>query len=200
MNEHVQNILCDTIKGTGDSDKHLMSLFSFIISLNAKNIIELGVRNGKTTLPLLLGAHYTNGKVTSVDIEDTSFNCPELLKDRWIFKKENALDFLKNYDKNNIIDFIFIDDWHSYKHVEKELAYLDMCVSPKSIIVLHDLMYGNYQPHYHTDLTLKEGQWADGGPYRAVAELNSQFWEFATIPSNNGLTILRKKYSNKYHN
>jgi len=61
-------------------------------------------------------------------------------------------------------------------------------------------MYGNYTPHYHVDLTMKEGQWANGGPYRAIAELNPQFWEFSTIPSCNGLTILRKKYSNKYHN
>ena len=50
----------------------------------------------------------------------------------------------------------------------------------------------------YTDLTLKDGQWANGGPYRAVAELNPQFWEFSTLPWNNGLTILRKKYSNLY--
>ena len=31
-----------------------------------------------------------------------------------------------------------------------------------------------------------------GGPYRAVAELNPQFWEWSTLPWNNGLTILRK--------
>jgi hypothetical protein len=60
-------------------------------------------------------------------------------------------------------------------------------------------MYGNNEPRYHTDLTLKDGQWAEGGPYRAVAELNPQFWEFSTIPSNNGLTILRKKYSSKFY-
>jgi hypothetical protein len=42
------------------------------------------------------------------------------------------------------------------------------------------------------DITMKDGQWANGGPYRAVAELPSQFWEFATLPYNNGLTILRK--------
>jgi hypothetical protein len=50
----------------------------------------------------------------------------------------------------------------------------------------------------HSDLTLNTGQWAKGGPYRAVAELDPQFWEFSTLPYNNGLTILRKKYSNKF--
>ena len=76
---------------------------------------------------------------------------------------------------------------------------LDELVGPSSIILLHDLMYGNTDPFYHVDLSHHEGQWASGGPYRAVAELNPQFWEWSTLPWNNGLTILRKKYSNKYH-
>ena len=54
-------------------------------------------------------------------------------------------------------------------------------------------------PYYHVDLTENAClQWKNGGPYRAVAELNPQFWEFSTLPWNNGLTILRKKYSSKY--
>jgi hypothetical protein len=51
---------------------------------------------------------------------------------------------------------------------------------------------------YHSDLTQKDGQWANGGPYRAVVDISSQFWEFSTLPYNNGLTLLRKKYSNRY--
>ena len=63
----------------------------------------------------------------------------------------------------------------------------------------NDKKIDNTDPFYHCDLTHHEGQWASGGPYRAVAELNPQFWEWSTLPWNNGLTILRKKYSNKYH-
>lgn len=200
MSYHIDNIINTVVTGNGDSDKHLLTLYSIALSLNAKNILELGVRNGSTTLPLLMAASKTNGSVTSVDINNTSFKCPDDLNELWQFKKMNSLTFLEEHDKNVVFDLVYVDDWHSYEHVKKELEYLDMCVSPKSIILLHDLMYGNYEPHYHVDLTLKEGQWAHGGPYRAVSELNSQFWEFSTIPCNNGLTILRKKYSNKYHN
>ena len=60
-------------------------------------------------------------------------------------------------------------------------------------------MYGHTAPFYHSDLSHAGPQWNEGGPYRAVAELNPQFWEWSTLPWNNGLTILRKKYSNKYH-
>jgi len=94
---------------------------------------------------------------------------------------------------------IYVDDWHSYDHVKKELEYIDKLVSPSSVVLLHDLMYANYEPHYHTDIACRDGQWANGGPYRAVAELDQNFWEFATIPVSNGLTILRKKYSKLYN-
>jgi hypothetical protein len=110
----------------------------------------------------------------------------------------DAIQYLENWDVSKSLDIVYIDDWHSYDHVKKELEILDRIVSPSTVILIHDLMYGGTCPFYHSDITLKDGQWANGGPYRAVAELNPQFWEFSTLPWNNGLTILRKKYSNKY--
>ena len=199
INKNLELIINDVINGKGDSDQHLMTLFSIAIQIKAKKILELGVRNGKTTLPLLLAAKLNNGFVTSIDINDTNFSPPDELKNYMEFIKTDAIDFLEKTDKTIPYDLIYIDDWHSYKHVKKELEIIDKIVSPKTIILLHDLMYGNHAPHYHSDLTLTDGQWAEGGPYRAVAELNKQFWEFSTIPVNNGLTILRKKYTNLYH-
>ena len=188
------------LSGTGDSDAHLLTLYGIALSLKAKTILELGVRGGSTTLPLLMAAKQTGGRVVSVDIEPTSFEPPEDLKAHWQFVQMDALEYLEGLYKDVPIDMVYVDDWHSYAHVKAELAELDKLVSPASVICLHDLMYGNHQPRYHTDLTSGAGaQWADGGPYRAVAELPAQFWEFSTIPSCNGLTILRKKYSNRYH-
>lgn len=197
-NNHLETILSQVVHGKGDSDKHSLTLFGIAMSLGAKNILELGVRSGNTTLPLLLAAHMNKGKLTSVDIETTEFTPPCDMTSSWEFVRSDALDFLKSRP-NPPYDLIYIDDWHSYRHVKSELEYIDTLVSPKTVILLHDLMYGNTEPRYHSDLTLKDGQWAEGGPYRAVAELNSQFWEFSTIPVNNGLTILRKKYSSKYY-
>jgi len=188
-----------TLYGKGDSDKHLLCLYSIAIGMNAKNILELGVRGGRTTLPLLMAINKTGGTLTSLDITDTTFIPPkELDTSNWNFIKMDALSFLKSQNPIEPYDIIYIDDWHAYNHVKSELEEIDRLVSPKSVVLIHDLMYGNTCPHYHSDITLKDGQWANGGPYRAVAELNSQFWEFSTLPYNNGLTILRKKYSNKY--
>lgn len=186
-------------KGINDSDKHFLTLFSIALASEAKHIIELGVREGGTTLPLLTAAKMNNGTLHSVDINKTNFDPPTDIKKHWKFYHQDAIQFLENWDRSKEVGLVYVDDWHSYTHVKKELEQLDSIVSPSSVIILHDLMYGGTCPFYHSDLTTSAGeQWADGGPYRAVAELNFQFWEFATLPWNNGLTILRKKYSNKY--
>lgn len=191
-------LINETLCGGGDSDKHLMFLYSMVIGSNAKNIIELGVRNGKTTVPLVLGAKKTGGMVHSVDKEPTRLILDEELIEFNKFYLQDVLEFLNKWDDSKKIDIVYIDDWHSYDHVKIELEILDKIVSPKTVILLHDTMYGETCPFYHTDLMLKDGQWANGSVYRAIAELNTQFWEFSTLPWGNGMTILRKKYSNKY--
>jgi len=194
----MDTLISQTLHGTGDSDQHLLTLFSIALSCKGKTYIELGVRTGTTTIPLQKAAELNKGKLFSVDISPNPFT--EEKNETWEYVQSDALVFLKKWEheKYPTPDFIYIDDWHSYSHVKEELTILDRIVSPSTIILIHDLMYGDTCPFYHTDLTLKDGQWADGGPYRAVAELNNQFWEFATLPWNNGLTLLRKKYSSKY--
>lgn len=195
--KNIEYLIEKTKNSKGDSDRHLMSLYGITLGSKAKTIIELGVRNGDTTLPLTLAAKENGGHVYSVDINDTSYSLPNELKGNQTFIKSDAITFLEKWDGD--IDLIYIDDWHSYEHVKKELEILDSKVSPSTVILLHDLMYGETCPFYHSDLTDNAGlQWNHGGPYRAVAELNQQFWEFSTLPWNNGLTILRKKYSNKF--
>jgi len=185
------------LHGTLDSDRHLITIYAMALASKGKNFIELGVREGHTTKPLYEAAKANNGHLWSVDLNDPSEYKPN--NGNYTFVKSDSIKFLEEWPREKKIDVAFVDDWHSYQHVKKQLELLDKLVGPSSIILLHDLMYGNTEPFYHADLTLTDGQWAEGGPYRAVAELNTQFWEWSTLPWNNGLTILRKKYSNRYH-
>jgi predicted O-methyltransferase YrrM len=188
------NLINRTLHGNGDSDRHQITLLGLILASKSKNILELGVRQGITTLPLLTGAHLVDGFVHSVDIDQTSFQCPDELKKHWMFYKSDAIKFLETKSKENAkYDFVYIDDWHSYDHVKKELELISDMVSPSSMILLHDLMYSGTHPNYHSNLNDPDPQWANGGPYRAVAELDPKIWEWATIPFNHGLTLLRKK-------
>ena len=183
--------------GELDSDRHLVSIFAMALACKGKTYVELGVREGHTSEPIYEAAKLIEGHLWSVDLNPPSEYKPN--NGHYTFTQKDSIKFLEEWDVNKKIDFVFVDDWHSYRHVKKQLELLDKLVGPSSIILLHDLMYGNTQPFYHADLTLTHGQWAEGGPYRAVAELDPQFWEWSTLPWNNGLTILRKKYSNKYH-
>ena len=187
------------LHGKLDSDRHLISIFSIALASKGQVYVELGVREGHTSEPLHKAAELNLGKLWSVDVnEPTEYRPPDNTA-HYEFRKNDSIKFLEEWPKHIKMDVVFVDDWHSYEHVKKQLELLDKCVGPSSIILLHDLMYGNTEPFYHTDLTLTDGKWAEGGPYRAVAELDPQFWEWSTLPWNNGLTILRKKYSNKYH-
>lgn len=189
-----QYMMSKTLTGNGDSDKHTMTLFGMVLSLKPRKILELGVREGHTTLPILCAARECAAVVHSVDIEHTTFNCPEELSLNWLFFKMDAIKYLESAVANNEkYDIIYIDDWHSYDHVKRELELIDKISDPNTVILLHDLMYTNYQPNYHSNLNDPDPQWANGGPYRAVAELPSDKWEYATLPTNHGLTILRKR-------
>jgi len=178
-----------------DIHRHLITLFAFIVSMNAKNVLELGVRQGCSTLPMLLGVEATGGFLTSVDLEAHKFKCPKEFNNYWRFVKSDSLKYLSSLDKNVIFDIVLIDDWHSYMHVKKELELVEKHVTKSSIILVHDLM-ARTEPDYNTKCEGKlfnKEQWEGGGPCRAVFELDPKKWEFATIPICNGLTLLRKK-------
>lgn len=199
----IELLINKTLLGTGDSDKHLMTLFSLAISINSRNILELGTRKGVTTLPLLIAAKLKNARLTSVDIEQTTYIPPDELKDNWTFIKSDAIEFLEQNKTH--YDLVYIDDWHDGLHVQKEINLLEKYIDKSSLVILHDLMYNNTQPNYNKDMagvtinkgqrkiTLGNGEFANGGPFFAVNSLDKEIWEWATIPVNNGLTILRKK-------
>ena len=193
----VENFIDKCLHGKLDSDRHIISLFAIALASKGKTYIELGVREGHTTEPLYQAAKLNGGHLWSVDLDKPLEYAPE--NGNYTFVQSDSISFLEQWPKDKKIDVAFVDDWHSYPHVKRQLELLDELVGPSSIILLHDLMYGNTDPFYHCDLSYGGPQWDGGGPYRAVAELNPQFWEWSTLPWNNGLTILRKKYSNRYH-
>jgi predicted O-methyltransferase YrrM len=181
-----------------DSDQSALLLASLIITMRTKRILELGTRDGDSGLYLLIGASYVDGHVTSVDINQTTFVPPKELAPYWTFIKSEAVEYLTNLPKDTKFDLIFVDDWHSESQVSKELELCkDLIEDENSLILLHDTMFGDHQPHYRTVSSYKEFE--GGGPYQAVCNFvkeNSNF-EFATIPSQHGMTILRRVYEHK---
>jgi len=171
--------------------EHVLTFFSIALQMKTKKILELGVREGGSSYPFLVASKVLGGHVTSVDINSDVWRPPEDLAQYQTFIQSDAIDFLINNTEK--YDLIYVDDWHSYPHVKKELEEIDRVSDENTIILLHDLM-GNSEPNYWSPIDYDEnGEWGLGGPYRAVEELDKEKWEWMTIPTNHGLTILRKK-------
>jgi predicted O-methyltransferase YrrM len=181
--------------GQQDTDRHVLTLYAMAMQLHARKILELGVRSGNTTLPFLCACAELGGMLHSVDLDQTNFQAPDGLKPFWKFHQSDALAWLEANITGVVgqYDLIYIDDWHSYDHVKRELELIEPICGPSTVILLHDLMYSGAHPDYRCDLEARDPQWANGGPYRAVAELDPNIWEWATLPVNHGLTLLRKK-------
>lgn len=194
----IVRIIDDTISGPGDSSFHQATLLAIILSTKPNNILELGCRDGRSTHSLLVGCQLLNlygieSKLTSVDIEDTTFQCPSHLKHNWNFVISDAIDFLKN--QSHGYDLIMIDDWHTSEHVYNELTLLKPFITNKTIILLHDLMHSNSTPEYN-DTIFTDGEFEGTGPWggvnKFIQENGSHKYELCTIPVNHGLTIMRK--------
>jgi len=180
-----------TLNGNTDSSRHYMTFFTLVLSLKAKNVLELGVRDGGSTIPFLMGLEYTKGNLTSVDINDNVLLRNKLQQYKnWNFVVSDAISFLRNDSK--VYDIIFIDDWHYGEHVSKELKLIENKINENSLILMHDTMCWNTEPNYHYYLD-KYGEFANGGPWGALKQLDKDIWEYVTIPVSNGLSIIRKK-------
>lgn len=189
---NINYLVNTTYTGTQDISQHLLTLFSLTVSLKSKNILELGVRQGHSTLAFLLGLQITGGTLTSIDIQETLELRQKFSNFKnWNYIISDSLLFLENHTPQIPYDIVFVDDWHDGEHVTKELNYIEKFITPSSLILLHDAMCNNTQPKYHHYLD-KDGEFGNGGPYGAIAKLDKNIWEYSTIPVNNGLTILRK--------
>jgi predicted O-methyltransferase YrrM len=188
----ISHLINETYYGTKDSSQHTLTLFALTVALKAKNVLELGVRDGGTTQPLLDALQLTKGTLTSVDIQERTKLRNNFVKYKnWSYIISDAITFLENIDRNKIYDIVYIDDWHDGEHLYNEITLVQKHVTPSSLILIHDSMCYNTQPQYHYFLD-KDGEFGNGGPYGAISRLDRDIWEYSTIPINNGLTILRK--------
>lgn len=178
-----------------DTDAHCITLFSLALSIKAKHILELGVRKGNTTEALVLAASFTGGYVHSVDRERMNWKCPEGLEKHHMFVCQDSIEYLSLSERFSSVplDLVFVDDWHAYAHVAREIALLSRITTKGSLICLHDTMVNRREDYSVRDERFWEREeWLDGGPWRAIDALDPYEWERATVPVNHGLTILRK--------
>jgi predicted O-methyltransferase YrrM len=175
------------LKQKNDENMIDLMLFTIALNINARQILEIGVRTNSITEAFLTACERTNGIVHSVDKQNRFVK-----NKRWIFNQSDTLEFIKN--NRLIYDIIYIDGWHHGKHVLEQLTKLQHYIKPSGLILIPNTMWEN-PPHYYRSEETAEGKMGGGGPSVALFKFvhRSRFsWEYVTIPIDNGLTILRK--------
>ena len=98
------------LKGTMDSDRHLVSIFAIALASRGKVFVELGVREGHTTEPLYTAAKLNQGHLWSVDLNDPSDFKPD--NGNYTFVKKDSIKFLEEWPRDKKIDIIYLSLIH----------------------------------------------------------------------------------------
>jgi predicted O-methyltransferase YrrM len=123
-----------------DIHEHLATLFMLTIEFNLKRILELGTREGESTVALLQAAKQINGKVFSIDI-DSCLRAKRLiqkyeLQKYWEFTQADDLKM----KWSTPIDHLFIDTSHTFDQTLRELEKYEPYVRRGGIITMHDIV------------------------------------------------------------
>jgi hypothetical protein len=120
---------------TDSFSKHLLTVYSLAIGLNAKTILDLGI--GSTTKALRLAAAKTGGTVFSCDMDKARYGyLSEYENEHWKMFFGASEAFLKQVEAP--IDFAMHDAAHDYYQVKLDLELLLPKMRTFGVICLHD--------------------------------------------------------------
>lgn len=121
-----------------DINEHLTTLYMLTVEMNLRSVLELGTRDGFSTLAFLEAAKGIGGKVVSVDINPCETAKASVkkagLEPYWTFTLGNDLEI----PWSSSVDHLFIDTLHTYEQTVAELKRFEPFVRPGGVITLHD--------------------------------------------------------------
>lgn len=124
-----------------DIGEHLPLLSMLITEFNLKEIVELGTRNGNSSLTLLAAAKASGGRVLSMDIQPCELAQSRVasagLSDVWTFRQIDDLS-VPDAEIPAPIDLLFIDTLHTYSQLTAELKKYTPRLRNGSWIAIHD--------------------------------------------------------------
>tara|TARA_B110000196_G_scaffold113529_1_gene98694 strand:- start:322 stop:936 length:615 start_codon:yes stop_codon:yes gene_type:complete len=197
---HKYNKLCNT---RSDINEHLPTLLKY--ASECESILETGVRGCVSSWPLVLGLLSNNKPVKKILLNDrVECNIDELLHLTSDLDIDVKYTWIDNLDLNieEDIDLTFIDTWHVYGQLKRELDIFSKVT--KKYIIMHDTtvdaIYGSTL-RMHQDS--KQQSLSSGFP---VEEITKGIWPAITeflennndwiikqrFNNNNGLTVLQK--------
>jgi predicted O-methyltransferase YrrM len=139
-----------------DIQDHLDYLARSVVEVEAHTVLELGVREGISTLAFLYGLTFTDGHLWSVDVDEHQAvgSYPH-----WTFLVADDRSFTARAGTPLYLDLLFIDTSHEYEHTLWELRAYAPRVRPGGRVLLHD-----------TDWDAREGGLPEPYPVRRALD------------------------------
>ncbi len=178
----------DRLSKWSDIQADLPFLYETAKSREKVRVLELGTRQGNSTLAFLAAAEAADGHVWSCDIfpvlSDPNGMRPWSRHPRWTFIQGDDMDVALQARLPLEVDVLFIDTSHLYEHTLQELHAFMPRVAPGGVGLFHD-----------TDLYMNVSGVQDDYPQvsKALNEYcrqTGQSWE--NITGEYGLGIIRK--------
>ena len=186
-----------------DINEHIQTLADY--AAKCSTVLECGVRSGNSTWGMVFGLMNNNSevkKLVSCDLNrDPSFEFRTPLVNKVLdfkFWIGNDLD----YPDDENFDLIFIDTWHIYGHLKRELAkFAPMC---NKYIILHDVFvdrdlgesircgFNVVQQSKDSGYSLEEITKGLGPAISEFLESHSEFKLLKEYENCNGLMILER--------
>lgn len=192
-------------KARSDINEHLPVLFKY--AKECTTVMELGVRkvvstwalihgmmnNHRCTIPRLLIVNDIE-KCNIGEVVKATQHLPIIIRPIWKSDLEIEME--------HAVDLVFIDTWHVYGQLKRELA--KFAPYAKKYIIMHDtttfgvkgeaVRKGNVQDMMRrTGFTEEEVRKGLSFAVEEFLEKHSQEWEVAEVfTNNNGLTVLRR--------
>jgi len=202
--ELIHNTYTNLCRIRSDIHEHLPTLYTY--ATKCESVVECGVRRCVSSWALTYGLLNNNKPTKSILLNDlTSCNIQNLLD------ATKNLPITVNYEwKNDLdlllpasVDMVFIDTWHIYGHLKRELAHFSKVT--KKYLIMHDTTVDAIEGE-----TVREGWNAQTQSEQSgypIEEITCGLWKaieefLASNPewklkerfmNNNGLTILERK-------
>ena len=207
INQNI-NVLPSNIKGLKDIYEHLPTLYKYATECSC--ILECGVRECISTWSFVKGLIDNNTikkKLLVNDIEDCS-NDNLFLIEHYCNKYNICFEKIwqNNFDLNTEsteIDMVFIDTWHVYGQLKRELAKFSKIAT--KYIILHDTHIDEFigesiRCHLNIDEQMKTSGYSRweienglGLALKEFIETDDEWYVEKRFLNCNGLTILKKK-------
>lgn len=198
--ENKYNFLCDS---PSDINEHLPVLYKY--AKECESVIECGVRGCVSSWALVFGLLNNDKKIKKILLNDKmECNIDELLNETKTLPIEISYQWKNNLDLEltSNYDMVFIDTWHVYGHLKRELAKFSLITN--KYILMHDTTIDEIDGEtIRCGWNVNEQSEETGYPVDEIKSgLNKAIIEFLEtntnwilvekLTNNNGLTILKR--------